>query len=121
MRNVISREFKNYKTIHIFEPDYDGDARLINANHKFIKLLLKEDKHLDEIRSLIEQFFNTLNKLAREGDLDERKGLFEELLNIQREILNWLAERGTIEENDIDKYLLTKDDFPDYIFSDAKW
>ena len=116
MENQCIVKFLNLKSTDILKPDGYGHSIYINAEHKFIHLLLCVGKNLYEISDLLKEFFEKLNDIAKADNDDDKEKLFNQIVSIQRQILEWLAEKRYIEKDEIEKYILTKNDFPDYIF-----
>ena len=106
--------FTKYKTDKIFKP-----PNFINADHKFVQLLLKERDNMDETTvKNAKMFFDTLIELVGADTLREKETIFERLKSIQEQILSWFVKKGIIDGDIATNYILTKDDFPEYLFKD---
>ena len=95
--------FRNYRSSRLIEfADYS--RTLINADNKFARLLVRVSGSLDQdMRIAIEAFFRSLRTNARHN--------FEELRARQRHILELLMTSGLVNRDEMEDYLLTKDDF----------
>ncbi len=96
--------FKNFGTHRFIELIY-GQTTFLNRDNRFVDLLIKGLSRIVGSRRMAAQgFFRALRSEVRSD--------FEKVLRKQKEILKWFVEDDLIKENELDKYLLTKDDFP---------
>ncbi len=96
---------KNYETSRLFEWPFDYGNTFINRDNKFIDLLIR-GKHIlkGTIKMAVQGFFRSL-KMDLKSD-------FQKTIEKQRDVLKYFIDAGIISGNDIDNYILTKDDFP---------
>jgi molecular chaperone HtpG len=100
--------FKNYKTDRLIEFSH-YDFTIVNRDNRFINLLIKDRPNITGDRKIaVEGFFKSLKMDIRYN--------FENVIKKQKEILKWFVEDGLISEDEIDNYILTKEDFPPHIF-----
>ena len=99
--------FKNYKTSRLIEL-VDYATTYLNRDNAFIDLLIK-GKHIltGDKKLAVEGFFRSL-KIDLKAD-------FQKIIAKQKDILKWFVNAGVIGEDDINNYILTKDDFPPHI------
>ena len=96
-------KFSNYETHRLMEFDSYPNT-IINAENKFVDLLLKaSDKITANQKLAVQAFFRNLK-------YDMKKGL-EEVISKQKEILNALVEAKLLARNQEHEYILTADDF----------
>lgn len=95
-------KFTNYKSARLFET---VGRFLVNADHKFINLLLKNSEILNVAgrKELVLSFFKNVRRNATYGK-------FEAIKREQSTILQWFKDSGIIEN--ISDYFITKNDFP---------
>jgi len=96
--------FTNYQSKRFLERlRYWGG--LVNAEHRFISLLVKNESTLNTEgrKAIVLSFFRELKRKASWLD-------FSQIQREQRKILQWFKDAGIIEN--VDDYILTKDDFP---------
>ena len=98
--------FKYYKTSRFME--FSGyRVTYINRDNKFIDLIINNMKIIDESKKIaLEGFFRAL-KLNLKND-------FAQVLTKQKGILKLFVDAKSIREDDINNYILTVDDFPQY-------
>lgn len=96
-------KFSNYETHRLMEFDSYPNT-IINAENKFVDLLLRVSNKITANQKLaVQAFFRNLK-------YDMKKGL-EEVVSKQKEILNALVEAGLLSLNQQHEYLLTMEDF----------
>ena len=98
--------FKNYKSTRFIEFSHRGDiTTIVNRDNRFIDILIKGKQIITGAKKIaIQGFCRTLR-----ADLILN---FESLIEKQKEILKWFVEAGLICEEEINNYVLTKEDFP---------
>lgn len=100
-------KFENYKTSRLIE--FSDLSTVLNRDNRFIDLLIKgKDILRGEAKLAVEGFFRSL-KMHLKSD-------FQEVINKQKDILQFFVNQRLIKKNEIDKYLLTKGDFPPKLF-----
>ncbi|MCK4796992.1 MAG: ATP-binding protein [Spirochaetes bacterium] len=100
-------KFKNYKTSKLMEFSGSYEETFLNRDNKFIDLLIKNKHNIKgNEKTAIEGFFRTLK-------LDLNKD-FEKVFTKQKDILKWFVDANLIKKGDMNNYILTVDDFPQY-------
>jgi hypothetical protein len=96
--------FKNYRTSRLIE--FSGyQSTILNRDNRFINLLIKNKNIIDDNRKIeLEGFFRTL-KFHFKYD-------FQKVLMQQKKILKWFVDEGIIGKDQVENYILSKDDFP---------
>ena len=99
--------FKNYKTTRFIEFSH-YKFTIVNSDNRFINLLIKDRLNVTGDRKIaVGGFFKSLK--------NDVKWNFEGVIKKQKEILKWFVEDGLISEDEINNYVLTKEDFPPHI------
>lgn len=98
--------FKYYRTSRFME--FSGyNITYLNRDNKFIDLIIDNIKIIDELNKIaLEGFFRAL-KL-------NLKNNFTQVIASQKGILKWFIDANLIREEDIDNFILTVEDFPQY-------
>ena len=105
-------KFLNYNTSSLIE-FADSNSATINVDHPFIELIISIKDKIEEDRKLaIKAFFVRLRR--------NLKHKFNEVIDDQRMILNLFVEDGLIDEEEINDYILKKEDFPTYFADEIK-
>lgn len=98
---------KNYKTTRFIEFSH-YKLTIVNRDNRFINLLIKDRQNITGDRKMaVEGFFKSLKMDIRYN--------FENVIKKQKEILKWFVEDGLISKDEINNYVLTKEDFPPHI------
>ena len=99
-------KFGDIKTSRLF---LDKWGSFLNVNNNFIDLLSKNKSVITEERRItLDGFFRTLKMYAKRNKFD----LIEKN---QKKILQWYVEANIINLDDVENYILKKDDFPQYL------
>lgn len=99
--------FTNFKTDRLIEFSRYSYT-FVNGDNRFIKLLIESRNVLtDDKKIAVEGFFRSL-KLDLKHD-------FQRVLTRQKAILEWFVDAGEINENEIEYYMLTRNDFAPHL------
>lgn len=99
--------FKNYKTTRFIEFSH-YKFTIVNMDNRFINLLINGKQIITEDRKIaVEGLFRSLKR--------DVKSNFEGFIKKQKEILKWFVDAGLISKDEINNYVLTKEDFPPHI------
>jgi Molecular chaperone, HSP90 family len=99
-------KFMNYNTSSLME-FADSNFAIINTDNPFIELIIQVKDKIEKDRKIaINGFFVRLRR--------DLKHKFDEIINNQRIILNMFVEDDLIVEEEIENYILKKEDFPTY-------
>jgi hypothetical protein len=105
----ILADFINYKSSRLIEISH-FNLTILNKDHKFLDLLIKNKSTIRGDRKIaLKGFFRSLK-------MDVKRRLTE-VMESQKEILRWFVQEGIIKDNEMENYILTRDDFPPHIFT----
>lgn len=101
-------KFLNYKTSSLLEfADNYGNITIINRDNRFIDLIIRgKKKILDDREIAMDGFFRGLRRRLKYN--------FDEIIKEQKIILKWFIDDGLIDKEEIENYILKKEDFPTY-------
>jgi len=100
-------KFLNYKTSSFLEFADNYNLTIINRDNRFIDLIIQNKEKIQDDREIaLKGFFRNLRIRLKYN--------FDEIIKEQKIILKWFVDDGLINEEEIDKYLLKKEDFPTY-------